>query len=32
MKHCYLMGKGDFIQHLVDTLKEEMSKPKHQIH
>lgn len=32
MKHFYLMGKGDFIQQLVDTLKEEMVKPKHLVY
>lgn len=27
----YLAGKGDFIQALIDSLKDELSKPKHQI-
>lgn len=32
MKYFFLMGKGDFIQQLVDTLKEEMAKPKHLVY
>lgn len=31
MKMFYLAGKGDFIQALIDSLKDELSKPKHQI-
>jgi hypothetical protein len=32
MKNFFLMGKGDFIQHLFDNMKEELSKQKHQIY
>lgn len=31
IKMFYLAGKGDFIQALIDSLKDELSKPKHQI-
>ena len=34
MKCFYLMGKGDFVQHLVDTLvaNGELERPKHQVY
>lgn len=31
IKMFYLAGKGDFIQTLIDSLREQLSKPKHQI-
>lgn len=31
IKMFYLAGKGDFIQALIDSLKEILSKPRHTI-
>ncbi len=31
MKDFFLCGKGDFIQHLYDSLKEKLSQKKHEI-
>ena len=32
IKMFFLTGKGDFIQSLMESLKDELSRPKHQIH
>ena len=31
MKHFFLCGKGDFIQHLFDSLREKLSHKKQEI-
>ena len=31
MKNFFLCGKGDFIQHLYDSLREKLSQKKHEI-
>lgn len=31
MKHFFLCGKGDFIQHLYDNLREKLNREKHEI-
>lgn len=32
MKYFFLHGKGDFIQHIFDNLKDELNKQKHEIY
>lgn len=31
MKHFFLCGKGDFIQHLYDNLKDRLSLKKQEV-
>jgi gamma-tubulin complex component 3 len=31
MKHYLLLGQGDFIQHLMDLIAPELSKPAHYV-
>lgn len=31
MKDFFLCGKGDFIQHLYDSLRDKLSQKKHEI-
>ena len=31
MKHFFLCGKGDFIQHIFDSLRDELSQKKQAI-
>lgn len=31
MKHFFLCGKGDFIQHLYDNLKDKLSLKKQEV-
>jgi gamma-tubulin complex component 3 len=31
MKHYLLLGQGDFIQHLMDLIAPELSKPAHHV-